>query len=190
MDEYRRKLEACAATELGKPWPSCWPKWTSPNLQIHHSQRGALIDAEEAIAQAEVDRLSPMKTTCMIENISPEWAVEFGVAWNIPAEFFMEYLKAPEAELSKRTFNEARLPGSSGGLTSTRGGSNWATLRGVIDFGQRNPSHVEDILDEDTIRLESFSAPGRLLQHTNVSVFSVHDKFGMPFDTYGKGSIY
>lgn len=189
-DEYRHELKTCASRQLERPWPSCWPKWTSRNLQICHSGRGALFSAKDAIAQAEVDRLSPTKATCMIENISPEWAVELGVAWNIPVEFFMEYLKAPEAGLSKRTFNEARLPGSSGGLQSTRGGPNWVTLRGVIDFGQRNLSQEEDVSDEDSIRLESYTGPGRMLQHTNVSVFSVHDKFGMLSDTYVKDSPY
>lgn len=178
MDDYERELRAAVAKELERPWERCWPKWSSRNLHIHHSQDGAMFSTQELIEQAEFDRTSITKAVCMIENISAEWAVHLGAAWNIPMEFFIEYLKAPDPDLCKRSFNEARLPGSSGGLRSSRGGVNWVTMRGIVDFGQHSDASQEEDADDGSIRLEGHTGPGRLLQHTNVSIFSVHCKLG------------
>lgn len=178
MEQYRLQLRNGASISLERPWPRCWPRWPCEHLQIHHTQRGALLSAEEAIQQAVVDRVGTTKAICVIENISEECAVQLGVVWNIPVDFFLEYLKAPEAELSKRMIHEARLPGTSGALCSDRGGEQWMTLRGVVDFGQLPWGDLDTETDEDTIRLEGRSDSGRYFQTTNFPVFSVHDKLG------------
>lgn len=178
MEEYERELRAAVARELERPWERCWPTWSSQNLRIHHSQDGALFSAEDAVEQAELDRNGTTKAICMIENISAEWAVQLGEAWNIPVGFFIEYLKAPHPDLCKRSFIEARLPGSSGGLRLSRGGANWVTMRGIMDFGQRSDDSLEEDADDKSIRLEGHTGPGRLLQHTNISIFSVHNNLG------------
>lgn len=177
VDRYRCDLEAAAAQQLERPWPDCWPTWTSRDLRNHHSRRRAMISPVEAIEQAKIDRSDSMHSACMIENISMEWAVELGAAWDIPVDFFMEYLKPMNSEGEMRMIDSGGIPGEPGGVQSTRG-DRWATIRGVVDYGLLGEKSRFDKLSGSSIRTSGRTAAGRQVQDTRMSCFKVHEKLG------------
>lgn len=177
IDDYRQKLVVSLAQHLNKPWPEFWPQWTSCNLRIHHSHRGILLSIEEVIEQAELDRENELHSACMIENISCQWAVELGAAWSTPVDFFVEYLKAMDAETSTNTLEYACAPGSPGCLECSQN-DGWATVRGVVDYGLQGHDSSFEELSGPSIRSSGRTSEGRHVQDTRVSCFKVHGKLG------------
>lgn len=110
----------------------------------------------------------------MMQNISPEWAVQLGYEWQIPVELFIEYLKAPDPELIEVTFSGMRVAGSSERLRSTRGGVDLVTMRGVMDFVEDDRNSMTRDTSDVSIRIKTDDGRGMLRQHTNVSYSKVH----------------
>lgn len=136
-----------------------------------------MLNAAEIITQADADSDSHDHAVVMIENITADWAVELGAAWNIPVQFFVEYLSGLDKEASNLSLYHNRLPGDPGGLASLCNHP-WAVVRGVVDYGQCPSNLSSEQLPHTGPRKSGESSAGRFLEHTNIAHLRVRENLG------------
>lgn len=181
-EEYKKALEEHASRNLQGQLDASWPASPEHEPRAHHSAAMIMRSPQHLLKRAEMDRENRVTALCVIENVSLEWAVTLGVAWQIEPGFFIEYLKEPDTPTRLFSFDQGRVPGSDGGLQSDKGGPRWLTMRGVVEYGKRQSHSNELTMRNDTIRAfgeMKSTVSEKHLWHTNLSVYRVHDKLSM-----------
>lgn len=178
------RLREASIANLGQDWKDCWQTCWPDHLEktkplAFLSDIGPFASLHALIRRAE-ERATGKEAVVFIENLTLPWTLQLGAAWNLDPMFFSSHVCPLTDEEAENTLHECRVPGSKGGLRSSRHGGSWATLRGYVDLGKpKRPLTSADFVDTTKRRHESSVYETRQ-SHTNLSYYRVSDSLCKP----------
>lgn len=141
----------------------------------YHSDHGLFGCLEDLIKWSNIES-QQYPAVCIVQNITVSSSLRLGSVWRLEPDFFVEHVRRFEEGEMRRSLYEGQMPGSGGGLKSTRGGKTWGTFRGFVDHGR--PKDQAQKIDESldtTRRCNGRSTFGSQLSHSNMSFYKVNE---------------